>query len=219
MAAAVSDHFGGRGPSRNRAISKGGESASGWAALHASAIGMQKEAAVAAAHHREPEPDDPAGLIAQLVRNPVAFGDGFRVEQDSGDLGISRAFKPAIERAQRKDEPVAPLGCEDADVGTWCSAGEPSPQTERGCGTNVEDLVERDEDGNGVSDLIFAVKAQPRAAQLDDLISVVDGKNGLEAARWNSEFRIGEAVRDFGQGYYRREDPRRPENGIATRGM
>jgi hypothetical protein len=180
---------------------------------------MQKKAAVAAAHHREPEPDDPAGLIAQLVRNPVAFGDGFCVEQDSGDFWISCVLKPAIKRAQREDEPVAPLGCEDADVGTWCSASQPTPQAERGCGADVEELVERDEDGDGVFQLIFAVKAQPRAAQLDDLISVVDRENGLEAARWNSESRIGEAVRGFGQGYYRREDLRRPENGIATRGM
>lgn len=180
---------------------------------------MQKKAAVAAAHHREPEPDDPAGLIAQLVRNPVAFGDGFRVEQDSGDLGISRAFKPAIERAQRKDEPVAPFRCEDAEVGTWCSAGQPTPQTERGCGADVEELVERDDDGYGISDLVFAVKAQPRAAQRDDLVFIVDRENGLEATRLNSESRIGEAVRDFGQGHYSREDPRRPENGIVARDM
>lgn len=78
---------------------------------------MQKKAAVATTHHGESEPDEPAGLIPQFVRNPVALGDGGGIEQDGGDLGVGRAFKPAIQRTQREDEPATPLGCERAEVG------------------------------------------------------------------------------------------------------
>lgn len=125
---------------------------------------MQEKAAIAAAHHGESEPDDPAGPIAQFVRNPVALGDGFDVEQNGGDLGVGRALKPAIQRAQREDEPAASLRCEHAEIGARRPPGQAAPQAERGGDADVEELVERQEDGDGAAVLILAVKPQVRAA-------------------------------------------------------
>jgi hypothetical protein len=180
---------------------------------------MKEKAAIATAHHRESEPDDPAGLIAQFVRNPVTFRDGFGVEQNSGDLGVGRPLKPAIQSAQREDEPVAPLGSEHTEVGAWCSTGQRPPQAERGGGADVEELVEREEDGDRSADLIFAVKPQARAAHFDDLIFVFDSENGLEAVCVEAETRIGEAVGDFGQGHDARKRLGRPENGAVLPGI
>lgn len=180
---------------------------------------MKEKTAIAAAHHGESEPDDPARLIAQFVRNPVAFGDGFRVEQDSGDLWISCALKPAIERPQREDEPAAPLGRERAEVGAWRAPGQRAPQAQCGGGTDVEELVKRQEDGDRCANLVLAVKAQARAAQLDDLIFVFDSENGSEAARLEPESRIVEAVRAFGQSHHTRECLGCPENGAVSRGI
>ncbi len=176
---------------------------------------MEEKAAIAAAHHRESEPDDPTGLVPQLVRNPVALGDGGGIEQNGGDLGVGRAFKPAIKGAQREDEPAAPLGRERAEVGAWRAPGQRAPQAQCGGGADVEELIERQEDSDGRADLILAVKPQARAAQFDDLIFVFDSENGLEAVCVEAESRIGEAVRGFGQGHHARERPGRPECGVS----
>ena len=161
---------------------------------------MKEKTAIAAAHHGESEPDEPAGLIAQFVRNPVALGDGGGIEQNGGDLGVGRALKPAIKRAQREDEPVAPFGRERAEVGAWRAPGQRAPQAQCGGGTDVEELVKRQEDGDGRADLILAVKPQARAAQFNDLIVVFDSEKGLEAARVEFKSRIGEAVRELRSG-------------------
>lgn len=180
---------------------------------------MKKKAAIAAAHQGKSKPDDPTGLIPEFVRNPVALGDGFGVEQNGGDLGVGRALKPAIQRAQREDEPIAPLGCEHSEVGAQRTPGQAAPQAERGGDADVEELVEWQEDGDGAADFILAMKPQARAAQRDDLIFVLDSENGLEAARVEAKFRIDETVRGIGQGHHARERPGRPENGAVSRGI
>lgn len=180
---------------------------------------MKEKAAIAAAHHGESEPDDPAGLIPQFVRNPVALGDGRGIEQDGSDLGVGRAFKPPVQRTEREDEPVTPLGCERAEVGTRCAACQPAPQAECGGGADVEELVEREEDGDRVADPIHPVQPQARTAQFDDLIFVLDRENGLEAARAQAKSRIGEDVRGLRQGHHARERLGRPEYGAVSRGI
>jgi hypothetical protein len=176
---------------------------------------MKEKAAIAAAHHGESEADDAAGLIAQFVRNPVALGDGGGIEQNGGDLGVGRAFEPAIKRAQREDEPAAPLGRERAEDGAWRAPGQRAPQAQRGGGADVEELVKRQEDGDRRADLVLAVNPQLRAAQIDDLIVFFDGQNGLEVSRIEAKSRIGEAVRAFGQGHHARERLRCPEYGVS----
>lgn len=180
---------------------------------------MKEKAAIAAAHHGESEPDDPAGLIAQFVRNPVALGDGFGLEQDGRDLGIGRASEPAIQRAQRQDEPIAPLGSENAEVGTGLAAGQRAPQAQRGGGADVEELVERQEDGDRLADLTVSVKAQAHVAQREDLIVVLGSEKGLEAACVEAESRIGGAVGGRRQGHHARKCLGRPENGAVPRGI
>lgn len=178
---------------------------------------MKEKAAIAAAHHGESEPDDAAGLIAQFVRNPVALGDRSGVEQNRGDLWISRTRKSAVERAQREYEPVAPLGRERAEVGTRCPAGHRAPQAERGGGADVEEPVEGEEDGDGRADIILAVQTQARSVQFDDLVFVFDSEYGLEAARVEAETRIGDAVPDFRQGHHARERLGCPKNDAVSR--
>jgi hypothetical protein len=176
---------------------------------------MQKKAAVATTHHGESEPDEPAGLIPQFVRNPVTLGDGGGVEQNGGDLGIGRAFKPAIQRAQREDEPAAPFGRERAGVGARRASGQRAPQAQCGGGTDIEEPVEWKEHGDRHANFIFAVKPQALAAQFDDLVVVFDSEKGLEAARVEFKSRFGEAVGEFRQGHHARERLGRPECGVS----
>jgi len=180
---------------------------------------MEEKAAIAAAHHGESEPDDAAGLIPKFVRNPVALGDWRGVEQDGGDLRVGGALKSGIQRAQRPDEPAAALGREHAEVRARRPAAQRAPQAERGGGANVEQLVERQENGDGAFDLLASVKPEARTAQFDDLIFVVDRENGLEAARGEFKPRIGQAVGGFGQGHHARKCLGYPENGAVSRGI
>lgn len=180
---------------------------------------MEEKAAIAAAHHGESEPDDSAGLIPKFVRNPVAFRDRRGVEQDGRDLRVGCPLKSGIQRAQRADEPVAPLWREHAEIRTGGAPGQRAPQAERDGGADVEELVERQEDGDSAADLILAVKPEARTAQFDDLIVVVDRENGLEAARVEAETRIGEAVRCSGQSHHARKCLGCPENGAVTAGI
>jgi len=176
---------------------------------------MKEKTAISAAHHGESEPDEPAGLIAQFVRNPVALGDGGGIEQNGGDLGVGRALKPTVERAQCVDEPIAPLGGEHTEVGARRATGQAAPHPERGGDADVEKLVERKENRDGCPDLTLAVKPQARSAQFNDLIVVSDSENGLEAARVEFKSRIGEAVREFRQGHHTRERLGRPERRVS----
>jgi len=49
---------------------------------------------------------------------------------------------PSIEGAQGEDEPVAPVRREGAEIGTWFTAGESTPQTQRRSGADIEEPVE-----------------------------------------------------------------------------
>jgi hypothetical protein len=180
---------------------------------------MKEKTAISAAHHRESEPDEPAGLIAQFVRNPIALRDGFGVEQNRGDLGVGHALKPAIQRAQCEDEPAAPFGRERAEVGAWRAPGQRPPQAQCGSGTDIEELIKWQEHGDRRADLILAVKPQARAAQFNDLIVVSDSEKGLEAARVEAKSRIREAVGEFRQGHYARKGSGCPENGVVSCGV
>lgn len=87
-------------------------------------------------------------------------------------------------------KPAAPLGREHAEVGPGVlTLGQTAPQAERGGDADVEESVERQEDGDGAADLILTVKPEARAGHLDDLITVFDSENGLEAARVEAKFR------------------------------
>jgi hypothetical protein len=180
---------------------------------------MEEKAAIAAAHRGESESDDPTRLVPQLVRNPVALGDGGGIEQNGGDLGVGRALKPAIERPQREDEPAAPLGRERAGVGAWRAPGQRAPQAQCGGGTDVEELIKRQEHGDRGADLVLAVKPQARSAQLNDLIVVSDSEKRLEAARVEAKSRISEVVGEFRQGHYARKGLGYPENGAVSCGV
>jgi len=144
---------------------------------------VEQKAAVAASHHRESKPDETAGLIAQLVRNPVALGDRGGVEEGCGDFGIGRALKPAVERAQGENEPVAPIGRENTEIGPGFSASCAAPQSERGGGADVEEPIKGQEDREWLADISRSMQADARAAKYDNLIVFVDSENGLKAAR------------------------------------
>ena len=112
----------------NRAMSAGDEITlpTRQIGLSATAIRVQQQAAIAAAHHGEAEPDQACGLIAEFVRNPVPVGNRVIAEQGAGDLAMGGAGKPPVEPAQGEDETIAPGWREGSGIGTGIS---PLPAT------------------------------------------------------------------------------------------
>lgn len=109
-------------------MSEGGESASKrMLASDAAPVRIKQKLPVAAAHHLEAKANQAAGLITQLVRNPVALGDWCGVEEPGGDVRIGRAEQTRIEGAQRKDEAFPPFRSKRAGVGTWPSSNKTAP--------------------------------------------------------------------------------------------
>ncbi len=61
---------------------------------------MQEEAAVTALHHRDPEPYQAGGSVAQVVVESNRALKRIGTEQDIGDFAIGGTVEPSVQRAQ-----------------------------------------------------------------------------------------------------------------------
>ncbi len=81
-------------------ISRGGEIATPLPAeLLPTAVGVEQQRAIAAAHHAEAKFDEADGAVAKVVALPGPPGDVWSVEQGGCDVAIARVLKAGIERA------------------------------------------------------------------------------------------------------------------------
>src|SRR6185312_16782584 len=101
-AAAVADHGGGEIALRGMVMSLGGEIATppNVARSGPSAEGIEKQAAIAALHHRVAQARQPHGPIAKIVGFPAALRYAAGAEESLGDVTVARLLEPAIERSQ-----------------------------------------------------------------------------------------------------------------------
>jgi hypothetical protein len=72
---------------------------------------------------------------------PAARRQAIRPEQGCGNGTIARLVL-GVQRAQGLDQAVATLGRQLAEVGTWRPAGKGAPQTPRGMGAELEEIIE-----------------------------------------------------------------------------
>ena len=111
MTAAVRDHGGGEGAAPRMVMSWAGEITppTRQIGLSATAIGVQQQAAIAAAHHAVAR-GGPGAPSDRGVHAKSSRGRECRVvaEQGAGDLAMRGAGKPAVEPAQGEDETIAP---------------------------------------------------------------------------------------------------------------
>lgn len=90
-----------------------------------------QQRAIAAAHQRKPALDKSDGSVAHIVRLPGAFGNTFGAEQRFGDLAVCAAVEPAVESAQRKHEPLSPLGRQLVQWRSWQPSVQCTPEAMR----------------------------------------------------------------------------------------
>jgi len=115
---------------------------------------MEEKTPIAAAHHGESEADDERPVWSRNsceIQSRLEMGAG--IEQNGGDLGVGRAFKPAIKRTQREDEPAAPFGRERARGRGLACVRQRAPQAQCGGGTDVEELSKRRSTATGAPTL------------------------------------------------------------------
>ena len=179
--------------------------------LSPAAIGVEQKKTIAALRHVDAEPDEADGAVAQIVTLPAALGDAGDAEQRAGNLAIARIAEPAVERAQGEDKPVPARWRQCRGIVTGVSAGQAAPETKRGGGANLEELVKRQEDSER-SVSIVEMYTQRGATALDKTFGIIGGGAWLERHGGELKSGIGKLSRQPRQCDHARERLRRPEN-------
>jgi hypothetical protein len=107
---------------------------------------MEKQAAIAAQHHRMAQANQPYGPIADVMGFPAAIGHTGGPEEGLRDVAIARLLEPAIKRAQGEGQTIASGGGQRGRVATRRAARHTAPQPERGRCADLEHSVEREND-------------------------------------------------------------------------
>ena len=82
-------------------------SSCGGEASDAAAERIEQQAAIPALHHRNPQPYETRGTVAQVMGLPAALGHAGGTKEGSGNLAIARLSEPPIEGAQCQHQAVA----------------------------------------------------------------------------------------------------------------
>ncbi len=88
---------------------------------------MQQQPAIATVHRRNTETHETSGTVAQLMGDPVPFGNGIGAKQHSSYFTVSRTVETAVKGPQGEDEPVPPRLGERRWVRTRTTALESAP--------------------------------------------------------------------------------------------
>lgn len=145
-------------------------------ALRPAAIGVEKKAAVAVLHHPDAEADETDRAVAEVVSFPARSRDVVRIEEDAGDFPIARTGMPSIQRAQSEDVAVRACPRQRCRIRTRIAAGQTAPETYRGSGTDLEQLVERQEDGGWIYGALVGVNTENASKKLDDVFTAIAGE-------------------------------------------
>ena len=78
---------------------------------------------------------------------PTPFGYLICTEENAGDFAVSRAVLPPIQGTQGKNESVPASLLQRCGIGSGVAVGQAAPESDCGGCANLEELVERQEDG------------------------------------------------------------------------
>ena len=134
---------------------------------------MEQQTPIAAPHHTEAEAHEADRAITQVVAFPTALGHAGIAEQHAGDFAVARVLKPSVEGAQGEDEPVSASLRQRGRIGTGVAAGQASPEPDRGDRTDLEELVERQEDCGRVDAGLVNVDTKHGATMCDEVFRAI----------------------------------------------
>ncbi len=183
------------------------------------AIRIDEEASVSAVDEGERLPNEPSCLVADVVIDPVAFGDASCLEKHLGNLVTAGVGTTAIHGSQAEDEPVDHLRRENAWRLAGLAAHQPAPEPQGGCGANVEQPVQRQQDGGLVRSCGRNLHAQDSAAKLDDELRTCGAVDPTQRIRRKLDVRCREAFGRVGQRGDRGKRPGRPQNATGRRAV
>ena len=103
---------------------------------------------ILALHHRHPVTNQAHRPVAQIVMSPMAFRDRVVAEQPAGDVAVTRVLEPPIQGAQREEQAVAAGWWQRRQIRAWRTSRCGTPQSKRGRGALLEQLIERQNDGD-----------------------------------------------------------------------
>ncbi len=171
---------------------------------------MEQQTPIAALHHAETEADEADRAVAQIMAFPAALGHASGAEQGFGDLAVGRVFLASVERAQGEDEPVSARLRQHAGIGTGVAAAQAAPEPEGGANTDLEQLVERYDDGGRFRADGVDMNAKHHATMFDEVLGPIGRGDGIEKAWRKAEAGIGELSRKRRQGDHAWQSVRRP---------
>jgi len=187
-------------------------SSCGGEASDAAAERIEQQAAIAALHHRHPQPYETRGTVAEVMGLPAALGQAGGAEEGRGDLAVARLREPPIEGAQCQHQSVAPCRRQCRRIAAERAAGERAPKPQRGRGAKLEQPVERQQDTGAASWILDDMKAEQAPSPLDQPFRSVLGKWWPEREGMNPEVRVREIVGKLRDGDDARQRCRRPED-------
>jgi hypothetical protein len=161
---------------------------------------MKQETAIAAPHHAEPEADEADRAIPQIVSFPAALGDTSGTKKNVGNLAVGGVLVPSIDSPQSEDEPIPACPRQHGGTGTRVTAGQAAPEPDGGSGTDLKQLVERQEDGGRFRTGFVDMDAKHGAMMLAEMLDPIGRKDGPEGEWWKPKAGIGKVSRKPRQG-------------------
>ena len=181
-------------------------------ASDAAAERIKQQAAIPALHQRHPQPYKTRGTVAEVMGLPAALGHAGGAKEGSGDLAIAGLGEPPIEGAQCQHQTVAPRRRQCRRIAAERAAGECTPKPQRGCGSDFEQSVERQQNTGAHSWIFNDMEAEQAPSPLDQQFRPVFGKWRPERKRINVELRIRKIVGKRSNSDNARQRRRRPED-------
>ncbi len=181
------------------------------------AIRMEKETSISSFDQGKSLSNEAPGLVADVVIDPVALRDAGGLEKHLSDLVVARVRAAAIHGSKAEDEPVDHLCRENARRRAGLASHQPAPEPQGGCGANVEQPVQRQQDGGLVRSCGRDLHAQDGAAKLDDKLRTCGAVGPTQDIRRKLDVRCRETFGKVGDCGDRRKRPGRPQNATGRR--
>jgi hypothetical protein len=137
---------------------------------------VEKKAAVTVPHHPRAEAHETDRTIAEIMSFPARSRDVFRTEENSGDFPIARTGLPSIQRPQSEDVAVTACPRQLRRAGTGLAAGQTTPETNRGGGADLEQLIEGQKDRWGIGVALAGVNTEDAPKKRDDMFAAIAGE-------------------------------------------
>ncbi len=171
---------------------------------------------ILALHHGYTVTDQAHRSVAQVVMFPMAFRDRVIAEQPACDFAVARVLEPPIQGAQREEQAVAACWWQRGQIRTWLTSRGGAPQSQRGRGAILEQMIERQNDGDRFAARFrYCVRAKIPVGMPQHEIPISD-RRCEQVRHRHGEVRVDKFRRHRRKRNYAGECRRRPQRWLCV---